>query len=90
MVDKSAQGLEVHRSLSVGMKIEEVGGCLSNRCLRLCRGCSLCLGLVVVRSERMAVRGVCGVRIVSGVACFVSDHTFSRKGRNSLSLPITT
>lgn len=76
----------VHKSLSAGMKIEEVGGYWSNRFLRFhwCMGCSL-----VVRSGRidrsghMGGQGVYGVRIVSGVAflsavsmCVQRDETY--------------
>jgi hypothetical protein len=74
---KLPQELLVHTSLSAGMMIEEVGGYWSNRFLhfRLCRGYSLVVG----RSGRMEGEGVCGVRIVSGVA-FLSAMLLYTKG----------
>jgi hypothetical protein len=50
------------------MRIEEEVGYWSNRFHRLCRGCSLGLGLVVGRFGRMGVEGVYGVQIFSAVA----------------------
>jgi len=67
----------VHTSWSVGMKIEEEGGCWSSRFHRfhLCRGCSLVVG----RSGRMGGEGVYGVRTVSGVAFLLAPLPYTMK-----------